>query len=54
MFRGGAREALPGALYDRLDLSLGHALADLPMDDEPDVAVEEASEVEEYNKNVDI
>jgi hypothetical protein len=45
MFHGGVGEALPGALHDRLDLSLGHALADLPMDDEPDVAVEEASDV---------
>ena len=47
-------EALAGPLDDRLDLGLGHALADLPVDDEPAVAVEEAAEVEERAGDVDV
>src|SRR5215831_1950088 len=47
-------EALTGPLDDRLDLGLGHALLDLPVDDEPAVAIEEAAEREERAGNVDV
>ena len=47
-------EALPGPLHDRLDVPLGHALADLPVDEEPAVTVEEATEVEERPADVDV
>src|SRR3954449_3870171 len=40
-------------LDDRLDLGFGHALADLPVDDEPAAAVEQAAEVEEGAGDVD-
>src|SRR5580693_4562797 len=49
-----AGKALAGALDDRLDLGLGHALAELPVDDEPAVAIEEAAEVEERAGDVDV
>ena len=39
-------EGCSGPLHDRLDVPLGHALADLPVDEEPAVAVE-LPEVEE-------
>ena len=55
MIRGrSSGEALAGPLDDRLDVGLGHALADLPVDDEPAVAVEEAAEVEERAGDVDV
>src|SRR5256886_6393684 len=41
-------------LNDRLDLGLGHALADLPVDDVPAAAVEQATEVEERAGDVDV
>src|SRR6266404_1311818 len=41
-------------LDDRLDLGLGHALADLPVDDVPAAAVEQATEVEERAGDVDV
>src|SRR5512135_151075 len=47
-------EALAGPLHDRLDVPLGHALADLPVDEEPAVAVEEATEVEERPADVEV
>src|SRR6185437_10603710 len=49
-----AGEALAGPLDDRLDLGLGHALADLPVDDEPAAAIEEAAEVEEDAGDVEV
>ena len=45
---------LANPLNNRLDLSLGHALADLPVDDEPTAAVEQAAEVEERAGDVDV
>src|SRR5215813_7167791 len=47
-------EALASPLDDRLHFGLGHALADLPVDDEPAAAVEEAAEVEEGPGDVDV
>src|SRR5438067_9445082 len=47
-------EALAGPLDDRFDLGLGHALAELPVDDEPTVAIEEAAEVKEGPGDVDV
>src|SRR6185437_5610096 len=47
-------EALAGPLDDRLDLEFGHALADLPVDDEPAVAIQQAAEVEERAGDVEI
>jgi hypothetical protein len=47
-------EAFPGALHDRLDVPLGHALADLPVDEEPAAAVEQTAEVEERPADVDV
>src|SRR3954447_1029256 len=41
-------------LEDRLDLGFGHALADLPVDDGPAAAVEQAAEVEERAGDVDV
>src|SRR3954453_13756655 len=41
-------------LDDRLDLGFGHALADLPVNDEPAAAIEQAAEVEERAGDVDI
>jgi len=49
-----AGDALASPLDDRLDLGFGHALAELPVDDEPAVAVEEAAEVEEGAGDVDV
>src|SRR5947209_837025 len=49
-----AGDLLPRALDDRLDLGLGHALTDLPVDDEPAAAVEEAAEVEEGPGDIDV
>ncbi len=47
-------ELLARPLDDRLDVGLGHALADLPVDDEPAAAVEQAAEVEERAGDVDV
>ena len=47
-------ESLPGPLHDGLDVLLGHARADLPVDEEPTAAVEEAAEVEEGPADVDV
>ena len=41
-------------LDDRLDFGLGHALTDLPVDDEPAAAVQEAAEVEERPGDVEV
>src|SRR5262249_41756044 len=49
-----AGEALAGPLDDRLHLGLGHALAELPGDDEPTGAIEEAAEVIERPGDVDV
>src|SRR5215471_9906258 len=49
-----AGEALASPLEDRLDLGLGHALAELPVDEEPAVAIEEAAEVKERPGDVDV
>src|SRR5262245_14209170 len=49
-----AGEALAGPRDDCLDVGLGHALADLPVDDEPAAAVQEDAEVEEGPGDVDI
>src|SRR3954466_13144437 len=49
-----AREVLAPPLDDRLDLGLGHALADLPVDDIPAAAIEQAAEVEERAGDVDV
>jgi hypothetical protein len=45
---------LASRLDDRLDLGFGHALADLPVDEEPAAAIEEATEVEERAGDVDV
>src|SRR5512135_119102 len=52
----GPRVWIPLArpLDDRLDIGLGHALADLPVDNEPAATVEEAAEVEERPGDVDV
>src|SRR5258708_11372583 len=47
-------ESFPGPLDDRLNLGLGHARADLPVDDEPAAAIEQAAEVEERAGDVDV
>src|SRR5512133_260824 len=52
--RPGVGVTLAGALSDRLDVGLGHRRADLPMDDEPAVAVEQAAEEEERAGDVDV
>ena len=55
MIRGRASGIpLAGPLDDRLDVGFGHALADLPVDDEPAAAVEEAAEVEERAGDVEV
>src|SRR5581483_2525841 len=41
-------------LDDRLDLGFGHALTDLPVDNEPAAAIEKAAEVEERAGDVDV
>src|SRR5438034_5044551 len=46
--------ALAGPLDDRLDVPLGHRFADLPVDDEPAAAVEQAAQVEECPGDVDV
>ncbi len=50
----GVQAPFPHPLEDRLDIDLGHALADLPVDDEPTAAVEQAAEVEERPGDVDV
>ena len=45
---------LASPLDDRLHLGLGHGLADLPVDDEPTVAVEDAAQEEERPADVDV
>lgn len=52
--RPRAGESLACSLEDRLDVSLGHLLADFPVNDEPTVAVEEAAEILERPGNVDV
>src|SRR6266511_4327580 len=47
-------KSFPCPLDDCLDVGLGHALSDLPMDDEPAAAVEEAAEVKERPGDVDV
>ena len=42
------------SLNDRLDVNLGHGLANLPVDDEAAAAVEEAAKIEERPGNVDV
>ena len=42
------------SLNDRLDVDLGHGLADLSVDDEAAAAVEEAAKIEERPGNVDV
>ena len=49
-----AGELLAGPLDDRLHLGLGHGLADLPVDDEPAAAVEEAAQEVERPGDVDV
>src|SRR4051812_10381960 len=49
-----AGEPLTPPLDDHLDLGLDHALADLPVDDEPAPAVQQAAEVEEGPGDVDV
>src|SRR5438874_447135 len=52
----GPRVGIPLAcpLDDRLDLGFGHALTDLPVDDEPAAAIEQAAEGEERAGDVDV
>ncbi len=52
--RSRAGEPLAGPLDDRLDIGLGHAFADLPVDDVTAAAVEQAAEVEEGPGDVDV
>ena len=54
MIRGRPRGSAPGPLEDRLHLRLVHGLADLPVDDEPAVAVEDAAQEEECPADVDV
>jgi hypothetical protein len=55
MIRGRASGyPLARPLDDRLDVGLGHTLADLPVDDEPAAPVEQAAEVEERPGDVDV
>src|SRR4051794_35571543 len=50
----GVRVPFARPLDDRLDVGLGHTLADLPVDDEPAAAVEQAAGVEERPGDVDV
>src|ERR1700761_4203340 len=52
----GPRVGIPLAcpLDDSLDLGFGHALADLPVDEEPAATIEQAAEVEERACDVDV
>ncbi|SRR6266571_1540283 len=52
--RPGVRVALARPLEDRLDVGFGHRLANLPMDEEPAAAIEQAAEVEERPGDVDV
>ena len=54
MIRGHAGKPLARSLNDRLDVDLGHGLADLPVDDVATAAVEEAAKIEERPGNVDV
>jgi hypothetical protein len=49
-----AGKLLARSLNDRLDVDLGHGLADLPVDYEAAAAVEEAAKLEERPGNVDV
>src|SRR5512135_1845452 len=49
-----ARVLLASPLDDRLHLGFGHRLADLPVDDEPAVAVKDAAQEEEGPADVEI
>src|SRR5947199_10386242 len=52
--RPGVGVSLACSLDDRLDFGLGHARADLPVDDEPAAAIEQAAEVIERAGDVDV
>ena len=54
MIRGRWSGNVAGPLDDRLDLGFGHALAELPVNNEPAVAIEEAAEVVERAGDVDV
>jgi len=41
-------------LDDRLDIRLGHAIADFPVNDKPTTAIEQAAKVEERTCHVDV
>src|SRR5258705_10192879 len=49
-----AGETLAAPLDDRLDFRLGHALTNLPVDDESTAAVQQAAEGEEGPGDVDV
>src|SRR4051794_659056 len=49
-----AGKLLARPLEDRLHLGLGHGLADLPVDDEPAVAVEDAAQEEKCPANINM
>jgi len=52
--RLGIGEEFTSSLEDDLHIRLGHRLSDLPVDDEPAVAVEDAAEVVEGAVDVDV
>jgi len=52
--RRDAGELLAGPLEDLLDIRLRHRLAQLPVDDEPATAIEEAAQVVEGTGDVDV
>ena len=54
MIRGRASGYVSGALEDDLDVGLGHRLAELPVDDVPAAAVEQAAQVVERPADVDV
>ena len=47
-------EPLPSTLKNRLDVQLGHSLADLPMEEVPAVTVEDVAEREELFADIDV
>ena len=52
--RPGVRESFSASLNDLLDVGLGHRLAQLPVDDEPAAAIEQAAQVVEGAGDVDV
>jgi hypothetical protein len=52
--RAAVGVTVAGPLDDRLDVGLGHRLPDLPVDDESAVPVEQATDVEERPRDVDV